>query len=184
MKTHFYYESYLARIRRYILIFLTATIFLLESAQDLSSKENIFIVEDIKIEGFFDTNFSREKFIDEAFKKSFLKLLSQILVSEDFSKLKNLSLKEIKNLIYSFKILDEKFKDQRYSAIFQVIYNDQKVKELLSKKNISYFKPKNATVIFFPIFIHDNEVKIFKENYFYNNCIKFFFAKDHKIQPT
>ena len=98
------FKYYLITLREYILIFLTATLFLLLSLSNSASKENIFTVEGIQIEGIFDVNFSREKFITKAFKLSFNKLLSNILLLEDQGKLKNLSYKEIKNLIYSFKI--------------------------------------------------------------------------------
>ena len=117
----------LIKIREYIFIILTATIFFFSSTAEPNAKENIFIVDDIKIEEAFDVNFSREKFINKAFRKSFNKLLSNILLREDINKLKKLKLKQIKNLIYSFKILDERFKDGKYSARYVVTYNDFKI---------------------------------------------------------
>jgi len=162
----------LIKIREYILIILTATIFLFQSISDLGAKENIFVVEDVRIEGSFDVNFSRDKLIDRALKKSFDKLLKNILLLEDYNKLKKFKLKEIKNLVYSFKILDERFKNNKYFATFEVIYNDIKIKELLSNKNISFFEPKNTTVVFFPILFVQNEIKIFNENFFYSNWLK------------
>ena len=62
------------KIKEYIFIILTATIFFLQPICGLSAKENIFIVKDIKVEGSYNINFSREKFIDRAIKKSFTKL--------------------------------------------------------------------------------------------------------------
>ena len=159
------------KIREYIFIILTATIFFFSSTAGPNAKENIFIVDDIKIEEAFDVNFSREKFINKAFKKSFNKLLSNILLREDIDKLKKLKLKQIKNLIYSFKILDEKFKDGKYSARYVVTYDDFKIKKLLNEKNISFYDPKNTTLIFFPIIFINDEVKIFGENFFYNNWL-------------
>ena len=158
-------------IREYILIFLTATIFFLQSSFCLHAKENIFVVRDIKIEGFIDINFSRNKFINEAFRQSFDKLISNILLLEDRAKLRNLKLNEIKNLIYSFKILEESFKNNKYFAIFEISYNDNKIKKLLNKKNISFFHPKNTVVIFFPILFVNDEIKLFNENFFYNNWL-------------
>ena len=79
----------LIKIKEYILIFLTATIFLFNSTSELRSKENIFFTENIQVEGIFDVNFSRKKFIDKAFRKSFKKLLSNILLSKDVDQLNN-----------------------------------------------------------------------------------------------
>ena len=157
------------KIKEYIFIILTATIFFLQPICGLSAKENIFIVKDIKIEGSYNINFSREKFIDRAIEKSFTKLLSNILLLEDLDKLESINLEKIKVLIYSFKILEEDFKDNKYSATFEISYDDNKIKRFLSEKNISYYDPKNTTIIFFPILFIDDEIKIFNDNYFYKN---------------
>jgi len=157
------------KIRRYILIILTTTIFFLNSISDSNTKENIFIVRDIKIEGPYNVNFSREKFVDIAIRKSFKKLSSDILLLKDKNELENLKLKKIKTLIRGFRILEESFIDKKYFATFEVMYNDIKIKKLLSEKNISYYDPKNTTVVFFPILFIKDEIKIFNDNYFYKN---------------
>jgi len=175
------FKNNLKIIRDYIFIFLTATILLILSTSKLTAKENIFTVEDIKIEGSVDLSFTREKFIDRAFKKAFNKLLSKILILEDQAKLKNLKLNEIKNLIFSFKILDEKINNKQYLGTFEVLFNDIKIKQLLSKKNISFFEPKNTSVVFFPVLFINNEVKIFDENYFYKNWLMDY-SKDETIK--
>ena len=87
-------------LKEYIFIILTATIFFLHSICSLGAKENIFIVKDIQVEGSYNINFSRDRVIDKAIKKSFKKLLSNILLLEDINKLENTNLNEIKVLIY------------------------------------------------------------------------------------
>jgi len=159
------------KIKEYIFIILTATIFFLHSICSVGAKENIFIVKDIQVEGSYNINFSRDRFIDKAIKKSFKKLLSNILLLEDMNKLENTNLNEIKVLIYSFKILDEYFKNNKYSATFEILYNDNKIKKLLSEKNISYYDPRNTTIVFFPILFKNDEIKIFDDNYFYKNWL-------------
>ena len=57
------------KIKEYIFIILTATIFFLHSICSLGAKENIFIVKDIQVEGSYNVNFSRDRFIDKAIKK-------------------------------------------------------------------------------------------------------------------
>jgi len=172
MKNFLIFKYTLSRFREYILILITATSFLFLSTSDPASKENIFIVEDVKIEGVYDINFSREKIINKAFKLSFKKLLSNILLLEDQDKIKNLNFKEIKNLVYSFKILDEEIKNDKYFAKFQIRYSDSKIKKLLRVKNIPFFEPKNTTVIFFPVLFMNEEIKLYNENFFYKNWLK------------
>ena len=96
MKIGFMFKYYLIQIREYILIILAATIFFFYLIVDLNAKENIFIVKDIQVEGSYNINFSRDRFIDKAIKKSFKKLLSNILLLEDMNKLENTNLNEIK----------------------------------------------------------------------------------------
>ena len=73
------------KIKEYIFIILTATIFFLHPMHSLGAKENIFIVKDIQVEGSYNINFSRDRFIDKAIKKSFKKLLSNILLLDDMN---------------------------------------------------------------------------------------------------
>ena len=159
------------KIKRYIFIFLTATIFLSNLISKSLADEDIFVVENIKIEGIFDVNFSRDKFIDKGINRSFTNLMSKILLSKDIDKVDNLNLKSIKNFIDSFQILEEQYIENKYIVNFTVRFNRDKVKKFLRKKNISFSEPKNATVVFFPVLIIDDEIKIYNENYFYKNWI-------------
>ena len=80
--------------REYIFIFLTATIFAIAFFSKTLADENIFAIENVKVEGAVDINFSREKYINKALHDSFKMLMSTILISEDLNKLSNLNLKE------------------------------------------------------------------------------------------
>lgn len=160
-------KFFIIQIRDYIFIILTATIFLLISFTKSLSEENVFIIDKVEVEGSIDLNFSREKYINEAFLKSFDILTSRILLSKDFNEVNNIKLKKIKNLISSFKIIEEIYKNDNYKVSFKVFYNDLKVKKFLAKQNISFSQPKNISAVFFPILFVNNEIKSFDENYFY-----------------
>ena len=162
----------LIKIKQYIFIILTATIFFFNSSRESFSEENVFIVEGIEIKGLIDINFSRNKFINKAFIVSFEKLLSKILISRDLNKIDDLNLNQIKNLIDSFQIFDERYSKEEYSAKFKIFYNDKKVKNLLRNNNISFSEPKNITIVFFPILFIEDEIKIFTENFLYVNFEK------------
>ena len=103
------------KIREYIFIFLTATIFSQIFFSKSFSVENVFIIDNVEVEGRIDTNFSREKYINMAFSDSFKLLMSKILLSRDFNKINNIKLKEIKNLISSFQISEESYHKDLYT---------------------------------------------------------------------
>jgi hypothetical protein len=168
MKFLFCIKFLISHSREYILIFLTATIFFFLISTKIQAEENVFVVNDVTVEGSIDLNFKREKYINTVFKKSFEILMSKILLSKDLNKLQNLKVKEIKKLISSFQIVEETYKNNKYNGKYKIFYNDKKVKEFLGKKNISFSQPDNVTVVFFPLLIVNNEVKSFNENYFYN----------------
>ena len=141
-------------MNRYILIILTATFFLLFSFLKSFAQENIFFVDNVKVKGDIDLNFSRDAYINKAFADSFEILMARILLSKDLNKIKKLKIKKIKNLINSFQIVDETFNRGEYKATFKIYYNDNKVKKLLADKNISFSQPNDISAVFFPIFFY------------------------------
>ena len=161
------FKYLIARSSKYIFIILTATIFSLIIFQKSFSEENVFIIDSVKVEGKIDINFSRDKYINKAFLNSFKILMSKILLSRDLNKISNIKLNKIKNLISSFQILDESYKNNEYKATFKIFYNDTKVIELLKQKNISFSQPKNISAIFFPVLFVNEEIQDFYENFFY-----------------
>jgi len=160
------------KIRGYIFLILTATIILVTFEIKSFSEENIFIVDDIEVKGKIDLNFNREKYIDKAFTNSYKILLSRILLSKDIGKIENIKLKKIKNLISSFQVTDETYKNDEYKAYFKILYNDKEVKKFLIKKAISFSEPKNITAVFFPALFINGELKNLSENYFFKNWLE------------
>ena len=165
------YKYLIVKLRDYIFIILTATIFLFFAQAPSLSEKNVFIIENVNVKDKMDINFSRDKYIDKGFTKSFNILMSKVLLSKDFDKIKNIKAKEVKNLINSFQILEEKFSNEDYELKLRIFYNEIKVKKLLEKNNVSFSQPTNIDAIFFPIFFEGNEMKDFNNNYFYKNWI-------------
>ncbi len=166
------FNYFINRSREYIFIILTATIFSVAFFSKSFSSENVFIIEKVELSGNFDTNFSRENYIDKAFLDSFKILMSKILLFEDLSKLNNIKLNQVKTLVKSFKVEEESYSDNLYKGIFTIVFDDLKVKKLLVKKNISFSQPKKISAVFFPVFFIDNKLLDYSENYFYNNWSK------------
>ena len=105
--------------REYIFIFLTATIFLFITFTKSFSGENVFIINNVKIEGTVDLNFSREKYLNKAFLDSFEILMTKVLLSRDLKKISDIKLKQIKNLMSSFQILEESYSKDEYKLILR-----------------------------------------------------------------
>ena len=163
------YKYLIAKFREYIFIILAATIFSLIVFSESHSEENAFIVDNVKVEGVMDVNFSRDKYINKAFIDSFQILMSKILLARDLNKINDIRLKKIKNLINSFQILEETYQSDEYKATFKIFYNDIKVKKLLGQKNISFSLPKNISAVFFPILFVNEEMQYFNDNFFYEH---------------
>ena len=161
------YKYLITKLKEYIFVFLTATIILILSSSKSFSGENVFIVENIEVKGNIGINFSRGKYINEAFFDSFEILMSKILVSSDLNKISNIKLEKIKNLISNFQIFDESFLNNKYQATFKVFYNGNRVKKLLVQKNISFSQPKNISAVFFPVLFINDEFQELNENFFY-----------------
>ena len=162
------FNYFINRLRKFVSIFLTVTILSFSFFSKTFSSENVFTVDNIEVTGNFDTNFSREKYINKAFLDSFKILMSKILLFEDLNKLNDIKLNQVKVLVNSFKIEDETYSSSKYKGNFTIFFDDIKVKKLLVKKNISFSQPKNISAVFFPVLFVNNDMKDFDENYFYN----------------
>ena len=166
------FKYLIVRSRKYIFIILTVTIFSLFTSSKSFSEENVFIIDNVKVEGAIDINFSRDKYINKAFLNSFKILMSKILLARDLHKINKIELSKIKNLINSFQILEESYRNNEYKASFKIFYNDIKVVELLKQKNISFSQPKNISAVFFPVLFVNEEIQDFYDNFFYRQWME------------
>jgi len=131
---------------------------------------NTFKVSDIEISSRFELNFSKNRVIDEGFQNSFLNLLTMITTSSDKNKIKNTPIKELKGMIDSFTISDEKFINNKYSAKLETTFNKKKILYFLEKKNIFPSMPVRNKVLLVPILvdIEKDNIYLFNDNIFYD----------------
>ena len=87
---------------------------------------NAFKVSDIEISSPCQLDFKKSRVIDKGFQISFLSLLSMITTSGDKNKIKDISIKELKSMIDSFTISDEKFINNEYFAKLETTFNKKK----------------------------------------------------------
>ena len=130
---------------------------------------NSFRVSDIEISSAFEVNFKKSRVIDQGFRTSFSNLLSMITTSGNKNKIKNIKIKEIKSMIDSFTISDEKFINNEYFAKLETTFNKKKILNFLEKKNIFPSIPIRNKVLLIPILIDtENEnIYLFNNNIFY-----------------
>ena len=159
--------SFLNTLKKTIYIIFILTFLSVTSSDHSLASNHILAVEKLEISKKIDLEFSRNKIIDDAFKKAFYRLLSQILNSSDIKKLKNVNIKEIKTLVENFKIKNEIFRESKYYANFDVYFNKKKIKFFLEEKNLFYSNPKQISVLFLPIIITQENLYLFNENIFY-----------------
>ena len=164
-------KNLITKLREYFFTILAVAIFSLTTFSKILSEENVFIIENVKVQGTIDVNFARDKYIDKAFLNSFKILISRVLLSKDLAQMSNVKLGKIKNLIDSFQILEETYQKNEYRATFQIFFNDKKVKKLLAERNISFSQPKNISAVFFPVLFVNDKLQNFDENYFYNQWV-------------
>ena len=152
---------------KYLIIIITTFIFLFISFTKSFGEENVFTINNVKVKGAIDVNFTREKYLNRAFLNSYEILMNKILLTRDLKNVKNIKLNEIKNLISSFQIIEESYRENIYRANIKISYNEDRIKNFLGQKNISFSLPENISAVFFPIFYINDEIQSFDESFFY-----------------
>ena len=144
----------------YLIIFSTTSVF-----------AKIYKVENIEIKEPYNTNFKKTKVIDKAFDSAFKLLLSKIVSSDDYERVKINNLNIIRPMVNSFSIVDEQFINNQYSAKFDVLFEKKKILNFLNNKNIISSIPKEKKIIFFPILVNleNNELFLYEQNIFFSN---------------
>ena len=152
------------------LLFFYILVFLLKTGNVLSNN-SIFNVNNIQIDKKLYKN--TDNFLDKAFKKGFEKLSKRILLKKDLSKVSNLDLKEIKNLISYYQIDNEDLSEGQNKDIIKVNlqFDREKLNNFFYQKNILYSDLKKSEVIVFPLHVKNDNTFIFDDNYFYNNWV-------------
>ena len=134
-------------------------------------KANTFKVTDIEISSPFELNFKKNTVIDKGFRTSFLNLLSMITTSGDKNKINKISMKEIKSMIDSFTISNERFVNNEYFAKLETSFNKKKILNFLEKRNIFPSMAIKNKVLLVPILVdtETENIYLFNNNLFYKN---------------
>ncbi len=112
-------------------VFLSLIIFFFSTAK---GEGKAFEIDNIKITMPFEMNFNKNKVIDDGFKKAFSQLMTLIVNSSEIKKVDRIKLNEIKGMIESFSIKEEKFINEVYYVNLGVSFNKKKIFDYLEKK--------------------------------------------------
>ena len=166
-------------------IFLSLNIFFFSTVK---SEGKAFDINNIDISRPFEINFNKNEVIDEGFQRAFFELISFILKSRDQRKIEKIKLSEIKGMVDSFSIKEEKFINETYFVKFDVSFNKKKIFNYLETQNIFPSIPLKKKILFIPIIIDEkkNDLLIFSDNKIYSqwNNYKERFHLINYILPT
>ena len=88
-------------------------------------------INDIELCTPFKINFNKNKIIDKGFTQAFNQLILSIVQYKDQPKLKQIPLNQIKSMIETFSIKEEKFIDEIYYIKLNVSFNKKTIFDLL-----------------------------------------------------
>ena len=134
--------------------------------ETLLSENNLFNVNNIQLEKKGRT--SNDELTNQAIKKGFSQLIEKILLKQDAESLNDLNFSSIRQLVTYYQINDLPDKENDKELVnFSVTFDKEKIHNLFFKRGISYSDISDKELFILPLFIKDNEVLIFNNNYFY-----------------
>lgn len=128
-----------------------------------------YLIEDIEISEPLENNFDKDSLINRGFENAFYELINTLVKSSDLKKINKIQINEIKGMVESFSIKEEKFINKIYHLNLGVSFNKKKVINYLESKNILPTQIIKETFLFIPIIIDQEgeEILIFSNNPLY-----------------
>tara|TARA_B100000963_G_scaffold170641_1_gene148449 strand:- start:4377 stop:5456 length:1080 start_codon:yes stop_codon:yes gene_type:complete len=132
-----------------------------------------FEINNIEITMPFEMEFNKNKVIDDGFREAFSQLMSLIVNSTDKKKTSKIRLNEIKGMIESFSIKEEKFVNETYYVNLGVSFNKKKIFNYLEKNNIFPSTPVKKKILLIPIIIDEKkkDLLVFSNNKFFDTWL-------------
>jgi len=158
----------LLRLKKVYIFFISLVLFIIIFSTTFL-QANSFKISDLEISSPFELNFNKNKVIDGGFQISFLNLLTMITTSGDRGKITKTPIKEIKGMIDSFTISNEKFINNEYFAKLETTFNKKKVLSFLARNNMFPSMPVRNKVLLVPILVdlENDNIHLFNDNIFY-----------------
>src|SRR5210317_1242094 len=147
-------------------------IFFLTLALSLSffstSKAKEFFINSIEIQEKLENDFNKENLINKGFKEAFDELMTKLVQSKNLNLVKDINLNEIKSMIETFTIEEEKFINKTYNLKLGVSFDKKKVFDYLGSKNIFPTEIKEEIFLFFQIILDqvNKNILVYSKNFF------------------
>ena len=135
---------------------------------NLLSENNLFNVNNILINK--KDKLSNSQLANKAIKKAFDQLSKRILLKSDAQKISKLNYLNIKELVAYYNISKKSDND---NVIFNVTFDKDKIYNLFYNREILYSDIVDKDFYVLPVFLKQNEINIFSNNYFYKNWNEF-----------
>ena len=163
------YIFQILKLRKLYIFFLFLAVLNIFFSTGISQAKTLTI-NDIELSTPFKIDFNKNKIIDEGFIQAFNQLILSTTQSKDHQKLKQITLSQIKSMISTFSIKEEKFVDEIYYIKLNVTFDKKIIFDLLEKNNIFPSLPVKKDIVFIPIIVNQNEnqIKMFSDNIIYN----------------
>ncbi len=134
-----------------------------------TSKAKEFFIDEINIQEKLENDFNKEKLINKGFIIAFEELMGKLVQSRNLIKIKDIKLNEIKSMIGTFTIKEEKFIKNSYNLNLGVSFDKNKVLDYLERKNIFPTEIKEENFLFIPILLDqkNDDILVYSKNPFY-----------------
>lgn len=151
--------------------FIFIILVILSKTGNVLYAESIFTVNNIQVDK--NTFKNKEELINIAFKKGFEKLNSKILLEEDYIKIKNISLRNIKNLVSHYQIVKNKDGNIQNFELINLYFKRDKMYNFYSQNNIKYSDVSGKILKILPVLMLGDQTFIYDNNYFYDNWLEY-----------
>ncbi|MDC3205936.1 hypothetical protein OA961_00760 [Candidatus Pelagibacter sp.] len=157
------------KLRKLYIFFLFLSVLNIFFSTEITNAKT-FSINDVELSTPFKINFNKNKILDEGFIQAFNQLMLSTVQSKDHQQLKKIPLNQIKSMIDTFSIKEEKFVNEIYYIKLNVSFNKKTIFDLLEKKNIFPSLPIKKDIILMPIIVDQdkNQIKMFSDNIIYN----------------
>tara|TARA_B100001564_G_C20629699_1_gene666511 strand:+ start:39 stop:1085 length:1047 start_codon:yes stop_codon:yes gene_type:complete len=150
--------------------FIITILIILLKTGNVFCNESIFTVNNIEVNK--NTYKNKEELINIAFRKGFEKLNSKILMEKDYIKTKNLSLRNIKNLVSHYQIVKNKNENFQNYELINLYFKRDKMYNYYSQNNIKYSDVSGKILKILPVLLLKDEIYIYDNNFFYKNWME------------
>ena len=173
------------KIKNYLYIFFIILVsFFTEFSTNFALSKS-YNISNVKLEETYNLNFDRTKVIEYGFEKAFHILVYKLIEKKDRIKFEKTSLQEIKALINTFSVSEEKFLNDKYKSLLDVDFNKNKFYKFIQNNNVKPSIPEEINTLIIPIFVNrlNNEMYYLNGNKFYEkwnkNLKNYFLIKYH-----